>query len=58
MIVSIMSKVSAWIEAAYFYDAAGVGASGATETTRYGWLPALSGVAIAYSEAQKIRASE
>ena len=55
MILSIMSKVSAWIEAAYFYDAADLGASGATETTRYGWLPALSGVAIAEARARKIR---
>lgn len=58
MIVSIMSKVSAWIEAAYFYDAAELGASGATETTRYGWLPALSGVAIAEAQARKMRAEE
>lgn len=58
MIVSIMSKVSAWIEAAYFYDAAELGASGATESTRYGWLPALSGVAIAEAQARKIRTGE
>lgn len=58
MIVSIMSKVSAWIEAAYFYEAAELGASGATETTRYGWLPALSGVAIADAQARKLRAGE
>ncbi|WP_423183652.1 hypothetical protein [Arthrobacter sp. NyZ413] len=55
MILSIMSKVSAWIQSAYFYDAADLGASGATETTRYGWLPALSGVAIAEASARKIR---
>lgn len=58
MIVSLMSKVSAWIEAAYFYDAAELGASGATETTRYGWLPALSGVAIADAQSRKMRAEE
>ncbi|MBB6404505.1 hypothetical protein [Arthrobacter sp. AZCC_0090] len=58
MIVSIMSKVSAWIEAAYFYEAAELGASGATESTRYGWLPALSGVAIAEAQARKIRPGE
>lgn len=58
MIVSIMSKVSAWIETAYFYEAAELGASGATEATRYGWLPALSGVAIADAAARKMRAGE
>ena len=58
MIVSIMSKVSAWIESAYFYEAAEQGAAGSTETTRYGWLPALSGVAIADAHARKIRAEE
>jgi hypothetical protein len=58
MIVFIMSKVSAWIEAAYFYDAAELGASGATEATRYGWLPALSGVAIADAQARKMRAAK
>jgi hypothetical protein len=58
MIVSIMSKVSAWIECAYFYEAAEQGAAGATEATRYGWLPALSGVAIADAQARKFRAEE
>jgi hypothetical protein len=58
MIVSIMSKVSAWIEAACFYDAAELGASGATEATRYGWLPALSGVAVGDFQARKIRTGE
>lgn len=47
----IGSRIVAWIEAAYFHECVGWTPEGALEATRYGWLPALSGVTVASAQA-------
>ncbi|UVJ40367.1 hypothetical protein [Arthrobacter sp. CJ23] len=49
----IGSGIVAWIEAAYFHQCVDRTPEGALETTRYGWLPALSGVTVASTQAAK-----
>lgn len=47
MIATLMAKLLSWIEEAYFHECVEESADGILEATRWGWLPALSGVSIA-----------
>ncbi|MCA4133788.1 hypothetical protein [Arthrobacter sp. M4] len=47
MFTALLGRVVAWIETAYFHDIVEESSQGILEATRWGWLPALSGVAIA-----------
>ncbi|MBO1267582.1 hypothetical protein [Arthrobacter cavernae] len=49
----IGSRIAAWIEAAYFHQCVDRTPEGVLEATRYGWLPALSGVTVASAQAAK-----
>ncbi|MBT2512838.1 hypothetical protein [Arthrobacter sp. ISL-30] len=46
-LASLRARVLDWIESAYFHECVDETAEGILEATRWGWLPALSGVTIA-----------
>lgn len=47
----IRRSIAAWIEAAYAESYVGHPLEGVLEASRWGWLPALSGVAVAADSA-------
>lgn len=57
MITAILARLTSWIETAYFHDVDEESPEGILEATRWGWLPALSGVAIARDYAARPEAA-
>lgn len=51
MFTALFGRLASWVETAYFHNVLEESAEGVLEATRWGWLPALSGVAIARDHA-------
>jgi hypothetical protein len=52
MTVQIPSRVRAWLADAFYFETPAQSADAMADATRWGWLPALSGVAIGTDHAR------
>ena len=53
MTTQFPSRVRAWLADAFYYETPGQAADAMADATRWGWLPALSGVAAGMEQARE-----
>ena len=54
----LLASVRSWLADAFFCDTVEEAADAMAEATRWGWLPALSGIAVASDHARAAHVSE
>jgi hypothetical protein len=52
MTQQILVRVRAWLAAAFYYETPGQAVDAMADASRWGWLPALSGVAVGADHAR------
>ena len=57
MIPPLLASVRSWLADAFFCDTVEEAADAMADATRWGWLPALSGIAVAGDHARAAHAS-
>ncbi|TLM80666.1 hypothetical protein FDW83_18615 [Pseudarthrobacter sp. NamE2] len=56
MTADALRRVRAWLTDTFTYDSQGEAADAMADATRWGWLPALSGVAMGAEQARAVHA--
>jgi len=56
MTADALRRLRAWLTETFTYDSPGEAADGMADATRWGWLPALSGVATGAEQARAVHA--